>query len=95
MPDVFLCYDVDGNASGQDAAPAPDSLLELCLGDVAVGAVPGFVPVARRGPVHYLVLRDTHVRAGRGVGAGPRAALAVAALGVAAVAAWRRCWRRP
>lgn len=57
--------------------------------------VHGFVPVARRGPVHYLVLRDTHVRAGRGVGAGPRAALAVAALGVAAVAAWRRCWRRP
>jgi hypothetical protein len=54
--------------------------------------VHGFVPVTRRGPVHYLMLRGTHGHAQGGLAARQRAALVVAALGVAAVAAWR--WRR-
>jgi FkbM family methyltransferase len=57
--------------------------------------VHGFVPVARRGPVHYLVLRGTDEHVANGSPARQRAALVGAALGVAALVAWRRFRRRP
>lgn len=57
--------------------------------------VHGFVPVARRGPVHYLALRGTDEHVDKGLSARRRVALVGAALGVAALVMWRGCRRRP
>jgi FkbM family methyltransferase len=56
--------------------------------------VHGFLPVARRGAVHHLVLRGTQTRRGRSTVAGRRAAAIVAVFGMAALGTWCRRRRR-